>query len=300
MIKVIRNLVIVGVLVATLLILQFRLGQRAGLSVYEISKKYHSMFSPVPGAAIKSPSYPYRMENDTRSLYLNLMKLTLTDSIYDDPIEKGTRQLTGWPARAFTMIRLEGLDNIQACMEDVLEKQIPGDFIEAGAWRGGATIFMRAILKVSNETTRKVWVADSFEGLPSPDPQRYPADAQSDLHKFDVLAVSDETVRGNFQRFGLLDQQVVFLKGWFKDTLPNAPIKDLAVLRIDADLYESTFQALSYLYPKLSNGGYVIIDDYYVIEGCRKATDFYRQTKHINDKFSKVGGHYGGIYWRKE
>ncbi len=174
---------------------------------------------------------------------------------------------------------------------------IPGDLIETGVWWGGATIFMRAILKAYGITDRTVWVADSFEGVPPPDAEKYPADAGWDLAQFDCLAVSLEDVRANFDRYGLLDQQVRFLKGWFRDTLPTAPIEQLAVLRLDGDLYESTMDALSNLYPKLSVGGYAIIDDY-MVSACAKAVQDYRRQHGINEKIEVIDTE--GIFWRKK
>ena len=145
-----------------------------------------------------------------------------------------------WPPTAETMIGTARLDNLRACVESVLEDEIPGDLIETGVWRGGSTILMRAILAANGITDRTVWVADSFEGLPVPDGEAYPADEGVDFSGFKQLAVSVEEVRANFERYGLLDDQVRFLKGWFKDTLAQAPIDQLAVLRLDGDLYQST------------------------------------------------------------
>ena len=117
---------------------------------------------------------------------------------------------------------------------------MPGDLLEAGVWRGGACIFMHAILKAYGETGRRIWGADSFQGLPAPNPDKYPADSGQVFHCHTELAVSLEEVRRNFAKYGLLDDQVVFLQGWLQDSLPVAPIERLALLRIDADLYEST------------------------------------------------------------
>ena len=85
-----------------------------------------------------------------------------------------------------------------------------------------------------------------------------------------------EHVKENFQRYGLLDEQVRFVKGWFRDTLPHVPIERLAVLRLDGDLYESTIQALDGLYHKLSPGGFVIVDDYGNVPACRQAVNDFR------------------------
>jgi hypothetical protein len=235
-------------------------------------------------------------------LYLNLMKLTLTDLAYEkDPKVRSRLAGEAWgefPSRAYTMIGLPRLDNLQFVMEDTLARGIPGDFIEAGAWRGGATIFMRAVLKAHGVGDRTVWVADSFEGLPPPNPEQFPEDEGSELHTWEELAISLEVVKSNFEHIGLLDDQVRFLKGWFKDTLPNAPIEKLAVLRVDADLYESTTQALEYLYPKLSPGGYVIVDDYGILPPCKAATVDFRKRYGITSELKKID--WTGVYWMKE
>jgi O-methyltransferase len=174
--------------------------------------------------------------------------------------------------------------------------------IETGVWRGGASIFMRAILKAYGDTGRKMWVADSFEGLPKPDPKNYPADAAEErkdaFYKFDQLAVSEEKVRENFARYGLLDAQVTFLKGWFRDTLPTIPATQrFAVIRLDGDLYESTWDAITALYPKLSVGGYCLIDDYGGIPACRAAVDDYRSRNGINEPIQSVDR--SCVFWQK-
>lgn len=100
------------------------------------------------------------------------------------------------------------------------------------------------MLKANGVTDRRVWAADSFEGLPAPDVEKYPADEGADWHLRPLTEVGVAQVRRNFDRYGLLDDQTVFLRGWFKDTLPTAPIDRIAVLRLDGDLYESTMDAL--------------------------------------------------------
>jgi O-methyltransferase len=155
---------------------------------------------------------------------------------------------------------------------------------------------MRAILKVYGVTNRRVWVADSFAGLPLPDPEKYPADAGDDHHTYPMLAVSLEEVTANFEAYGVLDDQVRFLKGWFRDTLPSAPIEKLAVMRLDGDMYESTMDGLVNLYPKLSPGGFVIIDDYGAVPGCRKAVEDFRRTRGIKNKMEQID--LGGVFWQ--
>lgn len=202
-----------------------------------------------------------------------------------------------WPARAETMCGLKRLANARSCIERVLSDKIPGDIIETGVWRGGMSIFMRGVLKAYGVTDRTVWLADSFEGLPVPDLDRYPTDRDLDLSDWKILSVGVEMVRHNFDRYGLLDDQVQFIVGWFRDTLKDAPIKGLAVMRLDGDLYESTIQALEPLYPKLAAGGFCIIDDYGTIDSCKEAVTDYRRAYGINDEIVDIDG--AGVFWRK-
>ena len=212
------------------------------------------------------------------------------------PFDPKAREIgKDWPNfLGFTMIGHRRLDNIQTCIEDVLQNNVEGDFIETGAWRGGATIFMRALLKDRGVTNRKVWVADSFEGLPAP---TFEGDG-SDLSGVEMLKVTVELVKENFAKFGLLDDQVQFLKGWFCDTLPNAPIEKLAILRLDGDMYSSTMDALKSLYPKVSTGGYVIVDDYYSWPSCKKAVHDYLDSHALSPKIIRIDE--DAAYWQCE
>lgn len=205
---------------------------------------------------------------------------------------------TDWSPMAHTMIGRNRLDNLQSCIQHVLVNRIPGDFIETGVWRGGATIFMRAMLKAWGDTSRIVWVADSFEGLPEPDEQNYPKDKGDTHHTYRELAVSLQTVQENFRKYALMDDQVRFLKGWFKDTLPTAPIEKLAILRLDGDMYESTMDGLKNLYAKLSPGGFLIVDDYGAVPACKDAVHDFRRANGISEEIIKID--WGGVYWQKQ
>ncbi len=196
-----------------------------------------------------------------------------------------------------TMLGLKRLDNIERCVVDVLERNVPGDLIETGVWRGGAVIFMRAILAAYGVSDRTVWVADSFRGLPPPDPEKHPADLGDVHHTRAQLAIPVEQVKRNFERYGLLDDQVRFLVGWFSDTLPAAPIDRLAVVRLDGDMYASTIDALRPLYPRLSPGGYLIVDDF-ALTGCRAAVEDYRREHGIPERIIEIDQ--SAVYWQKE
>lgn len=212
-----------------------------------------------------------------------------------DPVERSFGR--DFPTDAETMIGMVRLDNLQRCIIDVIQRDVPGDLIETGVWRGGAAIFMRAVLKAFDDRERVVWVADSFAGLPKPDYHRYPVDKGMYLWSVAGFSVSVDQVKGNFQRYRLLDDRVRFLQGWFRDTLPNAPIEQLSLLRLDGDMYESTMVALQALYPKLSIGGYVIIDDYYAIDACRAAVDDFRSVQAITEQIERIDK--DGMYWKR-
>lgn len=201
-----------------------------------------------------------------------------------------------WPMFGYSMIGRKRLDNIQRCVERVIADEVPGDLMETGVWRGGATMLMRAVLKRHNVIDRVVWCADSFEGLPVPNATDKAIAQNVDFSDREYLAVSKEQVAANFERLGLLDAQVKFLKGWFKDTLPTAPIERLAILRLDGDLYESTLDALTHMYPKLSPGGFVLIDDYNSWAGCKQAVTEYREKNGIDAKIEIVDAH--ACYWQ--
>ncbi|MBV8169332.1 MAG: class I SAM-dependent methyltransferase [Alphaproteobacteria bacterium] len=200
------------------------------------------------------------------------------------------------PELPHSMIGRKRLDHLERCLETIERDRIAGDLLEAGVWRGGACIFMRGFLKAHEVPERVVWVADSFAGLPVPslaEDQGYDLSAT----RFPALAVPLETVRAIFGRYGLLDDRVRFLEGWFKDTLPTAPVERLALLRLDGDLYESTIDTLTALYDRVAPGGFIVVDDYFAFEPCRRATDEFRADRNIHTPFERID--WSGVCWRK-
>jgi len=271
----------------------------------------------------------------TRQLYIDLLKKSLANIIYLDlevridfiigtAMSKGRLDLTTlkdvrqsqktmydkyvaarsdgkhfksreWGLYPHTMVGLKRLDNIEMCVNSIVRESIPGDLVEAGVWRGGAAILMRGMLRALEDVDRKVWVCDSFQGLPAPE---LPQDAGLNFHKMDFLSINVDTVKQNFAAYDLLDEQVEFLKGWFSDTLPTSPIEKIALLRIDGDMYKSTIDVLKSLYNKVSPGGYVIIDDYNDIRACRTAVNDFRKARGIDDHIVEID--WTGVYWRKQ
>ncbi len=250
---------------------------------------------------------------DLRERYLDLVERSLLNDIHGEPrLEvmlrgvamrlrhpwqtRAWRQF--WPVKAHTMIGAQRLSHLRKLTEATIVDGVAGDYIETGVWRGGACILMRAVLAAHGVADRRVFVADSFEGLPRPDAARYPADSRDRLFQFDELAVSEPEVRRNFQAYGLLDDQVVFLKGFFKDTLPSLQGHRFALIRLDGDMYESTLDALTNLYGGVSPGGYVVIDDYAIMGACRQAVHDFLDSRGLAPGIEPIDGE--GVWWRKD
>jgi O-methyltransferase len=242
----------------------------------------------------------------TRDLYLELLIKSVSNLIYGplpaNPWNDGLFRPDAKPGRdkespAHSMVGLLRLENVRELAQRAIDEGTPGDFIETGVWRGGCCILMRGVLAANFVADRKVYVADSFEGLPPPNSALFPRDSGSNWHTLPGLAVSLEEVRSNFNRYGLLDDQVVFVKGFFSDTLPKLDAGPFALIRLDGDMYESTYVALQGLYPKVSAGGFVIIDDYGAIAQCRRAVEDYRSENGIGDAIHQID--FTGIWWQK-
>jgi O-methyltransferase/8-demethyl-8-(2,3-dimethoxy-alpha-L-rhamnosyl)tetracenomycin-C 4'-O-methyltransferase len=258
-----------------------------------------------PDLAFRRPS---AMSRTTRDLYLDLLIKILTNMIYGDPSTNPTnrgpyqaelrREGLDWPAVAHTMIGVSRLENVRGLAQRVIDENIPGDFIETGVWRGGCCILMRGVLEANAVTDRKVYVADSFAGLPPPNLDLYPQDTGLDLSIYPELAVPLEEVKENFRRYGLLDDQVVFVPGLFQDTLPSLQADQFALIRLDGDLYESTYVALEALYPKLSQRGFVIIDDFKLFPQCKQAVIDYRARMGIAAVIHDIDR--DGVWWQND
>lgn len=188
---------------------------------------------------------------------------------------------------ALTLIGPRLLDEFRYMIEQAHLNGVPGDVVETGVWRGGACIWAAAVLEELGSHQR-VFCCDSFEGLP---PAVHPKETIS-FDDAESLRVSLEEVEANFARFGLLDR-VVFVKGWFKDTMPTLNIP-VSVLRLDGDMYESTDDVLRYMYSRVSPGGFVIVDDYQ-LPSCRQAVDELRSRKRLRGKLPVRAG----VWWQK-
>jgi O-methyltransferase len=170
----------------------------------------------------------------------------------------------------YTMIglkRLRALDRL-ACRID--ELGIPGDVVECGTCNGGSGALL-ARVACRSRYGRRVWLLDSFAGLPAPGRHDPPTAARHT----GLCRGSPECVRHVLRRVGVPDEATTLVKGWFQDTLPSLPVGAIALLHVDADWYESVRTVLDHLYAKVAPGGFVVLDDYGYWEGCRRAWEDY-------------------------
>ena len=245
-----------------------------------------------------------------RAAYLDLLKLSLCDLAGASTVSVGAmpdgtvmaRELSGhglrlraagmdWPLQGVTMTGLSRLDDLQLCVESVVSDGVEGDLVEAGAWRGGASILMRATLDSLGDD-RAVWVADSFQGFP----EGAERDPVADLSSFEFLAVPAEEVEANFARLGL-ERGVRLVEGFFEETLPGLAGESWAIARLDGDTYDATRVSLESLYDGLSVGGYLIVDDYGGFDECRDAVEDFRRERGIVEPIEAVD--WTCVRWRK-
>jgi O-methyltransferase len=256
-----------------------------------------------------------------RTAYLELLKLSLCDlagagtrevrwtgdkrvfwrALTDEQQLAHRREGKDWPLDGLTMIGLRRLGDLQRCVETVVRDGVAGDLIEAGAWRGGASILMRATLDSLGARERTLWVADSFRGFPPADQSGSAADQEleADMNQIGYLAPSLASVRGYFARFGV-DRSVRFVPGFFEQTMDGLRGRGWALIRLDSDTYRATRLSLDALYDGLAGGGYVIVDDYfhpYLPRSCRLAVDEFRAERGIEDPIEQID--WSGARWRK-
>lgn len=199
--------------------------------------------------------------------------------------------------RPCTMVHGWGLSKIYELCREIERRGILGAYAECGVWKGGCGGVM-GYWAAKSASRRKVWLFDSFEGLPEPTPEDsiLPGEAgagrrEDRLRPIGTFVAAVEDVHELlFATLGLDPAGIVIEKGWFQDTLPEARsrIGPVALLRLDSDLYASTKCCLENLYDNVVPGGYVIIDDYLGWPGCRQAVDEYFASRGIEVTFRRV------------
>jgi O-methyltransferase len=189
----------------------------------------------------------------------------------------------------YTMLSSRRARTLQRLARTSSKERVVGDLVDCGTFNGGSTVMLS-----TGAPDREVWAFDSFEGLPEAGP-RDPARAQEWTG---ALGASDAKVHEAFKQFAS-PARLHIVKGWFHETFPQAApeIERVAVLHADGDWYESVRLTLETFEPKVSVGGFVVIDDYGAWEGAKEATDEYRAARNISAPLMGIDA--TGVYWRK-
>lgn len=193
-------------------------------------------------------------------------------------------------ARPYTMLWNRRLFSLARSVRTVIREGVPGDFVECGVWRGGASFLMADLLRRYQISDRRVWLFDSFRGLPAPTDLDGPAAADYvqavDSPKYlDNCSASIEEVEAAAERLGLAPR-IRTIKGWFDETLPQFRnnVGPIALLRVDADWHDSVLCCLESLYDQVSPGGFVIFDDYNDWDGCAIAVHEFLGARHLSHR----------------
>ncbi len=207
--------------------------------------------------------------------------------------------------RRYTMTNPKRCKHLWDICNSVLSEGIRGDFVECGVWKGGSAGVMGLVIKARGEQ-RVLHLFDSFEGLPEPTIKDGVQAAEYSGGRAAGALQSVNKCRAGTQEvrdfligcLGLNNRLLVFHEGWFQDSVPNAAptLGAISVLRLDGDWYESTRICLEFLYPLLSLGGVIILDDFYCWQGCAKATEEFRSRFSIKSPICRIDDE--AVFWR--
>jgi len=189
----------------------------------------------------------------------------------------------------YTMLGARRARNLYRLARRAHERGVSGALVDCGVWNGGSTALLAA-----GAPGREVWAFDSFEGLPEPSD----VDGEESKQFAGDCIGQPEKVCEAVARFDP-GARVEIRKGWFEDTLPDAAaeIRDIAILHVDGDWYDSVRLTLETFYAKVSRGGYIVIDDYGTWPGAKLATDEFRSQARDNRRLVRVD--HTGVFWQK-
>lgn len=193
--------------------------------------------------------------------------------------------------KPFTMTSAERMYALYKATEYVVKAKIPGDFVECGVWKGGSAMIIAYALLQKKETSRKIYLYDTYEGMPKPTTKdkrlldntfaisNWRANQKKRHNEWCFASLSE--VKRNLLSTGYPEENLVFVRGRVENTIPKITPKKIALLRLDTDWYESTRHELRYLFPLLQKNGVLIIDDYGCWAGAKKAVDDYFKKRNI-------------------
>ena len=236
----------------------------ASITGYELRRA--GAAAPQPGPA---PTGPDRRAVARRRKY----------ALHDD-FDEASKDIIR-AVRMRTMTSSEKLFALISAVRYVVEHDIPGDLVECGVWRGGSMQAAAMALLQAGSTARDLYLFDTYEGMPPPSDIDRRRDGRTAA---ELLASADRTapvwavahvddVREGMAAVGYPDDRVHYVRGMVEDTVPTRAPQTISILRLDTDWYASTRHELTHLYPRLSSGGVLIIDDYGYWQGSRRAVE---------------------------
>jgi len=200
--------------------------------------------------------------------------------------------------RDYTATSIERMYGLFKAIKYVIDAKIPGDFVECGVWRGGSTMLMAHTLLTCKDTTRKIYLYDTFAGMSKPTEKDVLIADSSPAMKtwrkmqkenYNAWAFSPlEEVQRNMKMTEYPHDAIIYVKGKVEDTIPATMPSQIALLRLDTDWYESTYHELKYLFPLIVPGGVLIIDDYGHFAGAKEAVDTYFKENNINMLLNRI------------
>ncbi len=211
---------------------------------------------------------------------------------FDEP----TRDLIKY-VLPYTLTSQERLYSLRQSVQYIVRNKIPGDIVECGVWKGGSMMAVARTLIELGAAERNLYLFDTFEGMsePTESDKQFSGEAAVDLlRQLDketstIWAYSPlDDVRRAMRDTGYAPDKVLFIKGKVEETLPGQAPKQIAILRLDTDWYESTYHELIHLYPRLSDGGVLIIDAYGHWEGARRAVDDFIQEQNLRLLLNRI------------
>jgi O-methyltransferase len=246
----------------------------------------------------------------TKSTAYRFFSLTILDSLKYVPLVQYAnidKLLLFWKVCPYAQQNYASLSQAYELTTSAERDSLPGSIVECGVWRGGCAAVMAAVAARS-KSHRKIWLFDSFEGMPEGTKEDVGEEAKwlsrsmmnGNLAPVGTnVAPVDDVKTLFFKKLRLQEDTVKIVKGWFQNTLPKYKneIGSIAILRIDADWYESTKVCLEHLYDNVVSGGYVIIDDYGYYPGCKKAVDEFIAARNLDVNVIPVD--YSRVHFRK-
>jgi len=200
-------------------------------------------------------------------------------------------------SKDFTMTTIERMFSLYKAVDYIIKNEIPGDIVECGVWKGGSMMLCALAFMKMNDTRRKIYLYDTYQGMT--EPTHHDIGAKNNIeakYKYNLLKKENKKwayaplkeVKYNLYSTGYPKNNLIFIKGKVEATIPSVMPDTISILRLDTDWFDSTYHELIYLYPKLSLNGILILDDYGHWKGAKKATDKYFQENNINILLNRI------------